>query len=398
MKYGIMLYKETDNIGDDIQTYTAKRFLPHIDYYIDREDLNCFVPTEKEYVSVIMNGWFMHNKSAWPPTPYINPLLISMHFTCLDKVDVGEKYLQGLGGEYLKQYQPIGCRDIETGKRLTRNGIENYFTGCMTLTLQPFDNIEKQDYICLVDLDEASANLVKENTKREIKEITHTVNPEEIKNKTFEERMKAVEDLLKTYQGAHLVLTNRLHVALPCLALGTPVILIHKENFEYDRLGTYLKYMKSFTNVEFANINVEDIIENPEKNSDEFLEIRNNLIKQCEDFVKKCDTEDFNIDNLPDVELYKEYTKRLKWYQQLNEDIRIKAKKNIYESEKRYIEYENMIKQNNEEWKHRYEELENQYSKLQGEFQQKNKELTSVYKSKGWKLLEKIRKLKIKKA
>jgi hypothetical protein len=156
--------------------------------------------------------------------------------------------------------------------------------------------------------------------------------------------------------------------------------------------------MKSFTNVEFANINVEDIIENPEKNSDEFLEIRNNLIKQCEDFVKKCDTEDFNIDNLPDVELYKEYTKRLKWYQQLNEDIRIKAKKNIYESEKRYIEYENMIKQNNEEWKHKYEELENQYSKLQGEFQQKNKELTSVYKSKGWKLLEKIRKLKIKKA
>ena len=42
--YGLMYYKSTDNIGDDIQTYAAMKFLPHIDYYIDREDLSCFVP------------------------------------------------------------------------------------------------------------------------------------------------------------------------------------------------------------------------------------------------------------------------------------------------------------------------------------------------------------------
>jgi len=117
MKYGIMYYKETDNIGDDIQTYVAKRFLPKIDYLIDREALNCFIPEQKEYVSVIMNGWFMHNKAAWPPSLYINPLLVSMHFTCLEKIDVGEKYLQGLGGEYLKTHQPIRskrCRNEKT--------------------------------------------------------------------------------------------------------------------------------------------------------------------------------------------------------------------------------------------------------------------------------------------
>lgn len=289
MKYGIMFYKETDNIGDDIQTYAAKRFLPNIDYFIDREDLNCFIPQKKEYVSVIMNGWFMHNKAAWPPTPYINPLLVSMHFTCLEKVDVGEKYLQGLGGEYLKQHEPIGSRDIETGKRLTRNGIENYFSGCMTLTLLPFKGVEKQNYICLVDLDEKTSNLIKQNTKRKIKEITHSVNPENMKEKTFEERMQDVENLLKTYQGAHVVLTNRLHVALPCLALGTPVILIHKENFEQDRLGTYLQYMTSFTDTEFEEENIKDIIENPTPNKDGYLNIRNNLIQKCEEFIRDCE-------------------------------------------------------------------------------------------------------------
>ncbi len=48
MKYGLMYYKSTDNIGDDIQTYVAMKFLPHIDYYIYRESLSCFVPEKKD--------------------------------------------------------------------------------------------------------------------------------------------------------------------------------------------------------------------------------------------------------------------------------------------------------------------------------------------------------------
>ena len=36
MKYGLVVYKDTDNIGDDILSYAAMRFLPRIDYIIDR--------------------------------------------------------------------------------------------------------------------------------------------------------------------------------------------------------------------------------------------------------------------------------------------------------------------------------------------------------------------------
>ena len=403
MKYGIMYYKNTDNIGDDIQTYTAIKFLPHIDYYIDREDLNCFIPKEKEYVSMIMNGWFMHNKAAWPPSPYINPLLISMHFTCLEKIDVGEKYLQGLGGDYLINHQPIGCRDIETRKRLTKNNIENYFSGCMTLTIKPFENIEKQDYICLVDLDEKSAKIVKENTNREIREITHDVNPEEISKKTFEERMKDVEELLKTYQASHLVLTNRLHVALPCIALGTPVILVHKENFEEDRLGTYLEYMKSFSDIEFEKVNIKEIIEKPEKNSDKYIIIKNALNEKCEEFIKKCEEQKFLNNDLPEIEKYSEYIEKLRWYKDLHENIRVKAKNNTYESEKRYKEYNDII--NN--LKNQYKDIGIEYKKLQEEQRQLKQnsqqlekenlqikqELSNVYESKSWKYVQKIRKI-----
>ena len=61
MKYGLLYYKDTDNIGDDIQTYAQKQFLPRIDYLIDRESLNLFVPNEKEKVATIMNAWYLHN-------------------------------------------------------------------------------------------------------------------------------------------------------------------------------------------------------------------------------------------------------------------------------------------------------------------------------------------------
>ena len=372
MKYGVMYYKETDNIGDDIQTYTSLRFLPHIDYYIDREDLNGFIPDKKEYVSVIMNGWFLHNKAAWPPSPYINALLLSMHFTCLEKIDVGEKYLQGLGGEYLKRFEPIGCRDVETQKRLSNNGIENYFSGCMTLTIEKFEDVKKEDYICLVDLDKNSADLVKQNTNREVKEITHWLDPKETVKKTFEERMNEVEKILKTYQGAHVVFTNRLHVALPCIALGTPVVLIHKEKYEEDRL---------------------------------YLQIRNDLEKRCKEFINKAE-EKTDIENLPDIEEYKKYVDKISWYKDLYDDVRIKAKKNLYESEDKYKEYiaENSkiwteyqnSKKEIEKYKQKCEDLEEEKQKVESEKENLRQEVNNIYNSRAWKYLNKLRKIKNK--
>ena len=44
-----------------------------IDYIIEREELDVFVPEEEVLVSVIMNGWFLYHKSYCLPSPYINP-------------------------------------------------------------------------------------------------------------------------------------------------------------------------------------------------------------------------------------------------------------------------------------------------------------------------------------
>ena len=64
MKYGLIVFKNTCNLGDDIQSYSIKRLLPHIDYYIEREQINVFFPDEdeKEKVKTILGGWYCHNK------------------------------------------------------------------------------------------------------------------------------------------------------------------------------------------------------------------------------------------------------------------------------------------------------------------------------------------------
>ena len=81
MEYGLVVFNHTDNLGDDIQSYAAMQFLPKVDYLIDREAMDVFCPQSKDYVAVILNGWYMHDKYSWPPSAYLVPLCLSMHLT-----------------------------------------------------------------------------------------------------------------------------------------------------------------------------------------------------------------------------------------------------------------------------------------------------------------------------
>ena len=327
MKYGLMYYKSTDNLGDDIQTYAAMKFLPHIDYYIDRENLSCFVPDKKEYVSMIMNGWFIHNKLAWPPSQYINPLLISMHFKVLEETDVGDAYLKDFGGEFLKQYGPVGARDFETTKRLEKNDIDAYFSGCLTLTLEKFCKIKKKKKICLVDVSNDVISKVKENTNYEVEVLSHTLNSKETEKKNINERMDDVEKILKKYQESKLVITTRLHVALPSLAIGTPVILLHKEVFDEDRLSTFFNLFSNYIDEDFLKMDIKQILDKPRKNNKEFLKIKKELEKRCKDFIRKCEKTEYDTKDLPELDEYKKYANRLSWYKEIYEKERLIVEK-----------------------------------------------------------------------
>lgn len=399
MKYGLITFKNTENIGDDIQSYAAIQFLPQIDYYVEREALNEFVPQENEMVTTIMNGWYMHDICSMPPSPFLNTLMTSIHFTN-HLEDKCPEYLDGLFIEYLKQKQPIGCRDNLVRKYLSEKGVDNFFSGCLTLTIDKFENIEKQDYICAVDLDEESIEKIKKETKREVVEVTHYLNSDKNSKLTYEQRMENVKKLLKKYQAAKCVITNRLHCVLPCLALETPVLFIYNgKNVDIkNRLGDYLGMLNYMDKEEFLGEAGNQYLQTIPENKREYLQYRNSLKKQVKEFINT--SKELNLKPEIDKDLYSKYFVEQKKYLIANCNAKTRKIQELKEKSENYnLELKDVIKNNENEIK-KYKlqldasEKENFYMKKN--MKKKITQLNKIKKSKMYKISNKMRKLKKK--
>lgn len=423
-KFGLIVFKETQNIGDDIQSYAAIKFLPNIDYYIERESLNEFVSKNGEIVNTIMNGWYLHDITSLPPSPFINPFFISIHFTDHLYNECPE-YLNGYFIEYLRKFQPIGCRDDVIRRYLDNKNIDNFWSGCLTLTIDPFENVENGDYICAVDLDDDELTHLRKVTKKEIRVLTHSLDDKVYSKLSYNDRMNNVSNLLKTYQGASLVVTSRLHCALPSLALKTPVILIsdNKNIDKRNRIGMYLDLLNNVTSSEFTSGKVDNDIVEPKKNSNKYLKIRENLERNVHYFINNKTVE--CIQNKNSFKLYEDYFIKQKKYlvsilkEQTRHDISsikdyyenlIRVYNEEYTIEKESIikDYETRIHELNRQvnkcvlreevaLKEREEAIENYRTKISAyQMQISNLEetLNSIVNAKGYKLLEKFRKMK----
>ena len=358
MKYGLLWYKKTKNIGDDIQTYASEQFIPKTNYMIDRESISDFKTKNGEPVAVIMNAWWMWKKWNWPPSKYIIPKLISIHMTDWTVLNWGSpiKYelLKGIGKDYLNSYGPVGARDLDTLKTLKRYKIKSYFSGCLTLTLPKQKIIKtKKKYICLVDVDDDIEQYVREklcNKKIEIKILTHNLNDDNEKL-TWKKRRENVEKLLKIYQNSQLVITSRLHVTLPCLAMEVPVLLIN-DDLQNNRFQPYIKLTHCLTKNEFLN-NKYDLL-NPLKNKNDYLEIRNNLINEVNAFINEMkNRNDKPLENFILTKYSEE--EKIKWQVELMKNTLDKwfyESRNLLAEYNKTIDYLRKVEQENFDIKH----------------------------------------------
>ena len=114
-----------------------------------------------------------------------------------------------------------------------------------------------------------------------------------------EKRFEIAEDLLRRYARAKFVITSRIHCALPCLALGTPVVFINsfqdKSNlsrleglidlFNYVNVDIKTgKYTSNFPLPE-GKITTSSVLPNPSN----YLSLSEKLKKRCTQFITKAD-------------------------------------------------------------------------------------------------------------
>ncbi|WP_299216920.1 polysaccharide pyruvyl transferase family protein [uncultured Aquimarina sp.] len=323
MKYGLLTYDENKrffNVGDNVQSLAAKQFLPKVDTYLNREQLGDY---KGDPIKLIMNGWFTHNTHHWVPSEDIVPLFVSFHMNNT----AAPAMLSEKGIAYLKKHQPIGCRDQFTADTLKAKGIDAHFTGCLTLTLDSYkvDDSERGNDIYIVDplYSYPRPERVFYNTKQTIKNILNGsafqlgkkkrhlknfvskevldsaifVNQEPPSNTyTDEQKFDMAEELLNKYAKAKLVITSRIHCALPCLAMGTPVIFINGFDSFVDscRFDGILELFNRIdidakTGTFTSNFGLEDKIQKDTKitNLEKHHDLANPLKEICKKFINK---------------------------------------------------------------------------------------------------------------
>lgn len=331
------------NMGDYVQSLAADQFM-HATEYIERETLDAY---DGEPMKVILNGWFMHKPDAFPPSSGIVPLFVSFHI----RPEVETRLLTDRTVAYLKEHGPVGCRDRSTLAMLERRGVPAYFSNCLTLTLgQTFHHAEDASGVVFVDpmrpFSKADIRASKWYVLRhpvmaariygKLRQqvlvgrkwsvrwkrfwaigaflrvyrqvfsdalllsadyVTHAV-PEGLFSGE-REKFAYADGLLRRYSRARLCVTTRIHCALPCLAMGTPVLFVNAKLGEMGGAGRMAGVIDLFNVLEVDGRHAAlkfpcDTLEaggriGPSteiENSDSFRTYADRLVETCTEFAK----------------------------------------------------------------------------------------------------------------
>ena len=238
------------NIGDYIQSLAAFQYLPKkcFPILIDRDTVQYYHGPK---VKLLMNGWYLIKEGNKFTSEQIDPLYLSIHI----RNDIKDQRMI----EHLKKYEPIGCRDLNTYELLLNKSIKAFFSSCLTTTLDIIyfkkDSLRNEEIIFtnfkFGYLDKADA-FIKNLTAYNFTNISYLTHYYSTKISHLE-RFRIAHSLLKRYANAKLVITTRIHAALPCLALKTPVILVNKkyDKFRYDGIYNLLNTIGMNSDNEF---------------------------------------------------------------------------------------------------------------------------------------------------
>ena len=219
--YGTLSYNSrhprgTFNVGDEIQGFPGLQFLPFMDTFIERDVL--MASSSNKNITAFFNAYWASTGAGWPPPSNIHPILLSLHIALHTQTQWARH-----GIEYLKEREPIGSRDIATLNYLRQHGVKTFFSACMTLLLGNLNTDgQRTEDIYINDVHRYYIKLFPSEIQKKAIYVTHNVQSRDSLN-----RFTLGYNMLKKYASAKLVITQRIHCALPCVAMGTPVIFIN---------------------------------------------------------------------------------------------------------------------------------------------------------------------------
>jgi hypothetical protein len=314
-----VLKYESQNLGDDIQSVAVMDILNDLNIkysLVSRDSLDKYPFSENEKNYVILNGWFTNgygvdeyysvprefraNKHVnLPPKGNFLPIIYSFHISewgpFYDR-EVHPSFLSEESANFYRKSLSVGCRDVHTLELMKKINVDtSYFSGCITLSLNKekyYLKNNQDDYILFVDVPKEHENVLEQKTKEvfkdlEIIKMTHNLDSSFTDENSRFDKAKLH---LKKFCNAKLVITTRLHVFLPCLAFGAPVIFVFDdEELNNSRVRDYIKMVNTIPFSQIKSINLNDYLKNKYdgemsvKITNKFKEIINEVINDTSD-------------------------------------------------------------------------------------------------------------------
>eukprot|EP00277_Geminigera_cryophila_P012691 CAMPEP_0179434810 /NCGR_PEP_ID=MMETSP0799-20121207/19056_1 /TAXON_ID=46947 /ORGANISM="Geminigera cryophila, Strain CCMP2564" /LENGTH=607 /DNA_ID=CAMNT_0021213825 /DNA_START=1398 /DNA_END=3218 /DNA_ORIENTATION=- len=206
------------NSGDEVQDFVGLQFMPYLSGFVDRDE---GLPHADGWL--IGNAWYGAKGTKWPPGPLARMLMVSFH-TEGELIKTMKDNIQWLL-KYNMEVGPVGARDLYSLREFEKMGIDAYFSLCMTLTLD-FGHRKKnhtRSHIVVVDVR-------KEHLPPAIRNDPSVVYVSAehggCRNRT--KRFERAFYLVQLYaKSAKVVVTSRIHAALPAAAQGVPVLWVN---------------------------------------------------------------------------------------------------------------------------------------------------------------------------
>lgn len=251
MKYGLLKFSGyKQNLGDYMQLEGIRQIYNRLGISqediveIERDNLSLY---DGEYVILPMTAAFnaVYDINIFPLSPKIIPIFIGF-FT-------GDESVAKEIAKYEK-FGTFGCRDLMTMKLMQKQGVLAYMSGCFSIGFEKRKNEPKNGKVYLCDPPERLRPYIPKEYMNNCVEL-----PKPHRNMATPGYSQENEKMAKDYvqnlvvdlkQNAKLVITRRLHMALPCVAMGIPVILAHEcdtglvEECRFSGLDKILKVYK----------------------------------------------------------------------------------------------------------------------------------------------------------
>lgn len=252
--------RKSVNIGDYLQflaiTYLYEQMgVQEKDiYYIGLRDVinydgeNILLPINFSINNCIVNG-----KVAI--SPQITPVFLAVQLPTLDSYFDIDRFLQDEHNyNYFLRYAPVGCRDEVTYHYFKKHGIPAYINGCLTAILPKYNGSVGKAVIFADAPKSILPWIPKSILDSEVLFTTQQYVFHEDEINDYENLFKFVKSKYEFYrEKARLIITSRLHVALPCTAFGIPVVLV-KERVD-TRFSFIEKYIPIYDREHYQDIN-----------------------------------------------------------------------------------------------------------------------------------------------